>query len=130
MDDVEKPMMLSPRSSIFHQQNFKRLKQILNQISKVSVLSPVFYMFVGLYLFINGVNFSKPLNFEWLTDIFIPADCRSQLPDDDEMRQMYRYGANVGFIDFTPWISEFDMNDNKENFWPLIEHYHEVISKL
>nr|QFF92322.1 alcohol acetyltransferase [Saccharomyces cerevisiae] len=129
MDDVEKTDDVVTEIINISPTEFQAIKaNIKSNIQGKCTITPFLHVcwFVSLH---KWGKFFKPLNFEWLTDIFIPADCRSQLPDDDEMRQMCRYGANVGFIDFTPWISEFDMNDNKENFWPLIEHYHEVISE-
>ncbi|CAI4052419.1 hypothetical protein SKDZ_15G5070 [Saccharomyces kudriavzevii ZP591] len=128
MDDMEKSDDVVAEIITISPSELQEIRtKIKSNIQGKCTLTPFLQVcwFVSLH---QWGKFFKPLNFEWLTDIFIPADCRPQLPDDEEVRQMYRYGANVGFVDFTPWICESNMNDNKENFWPLIEHYHQVIS--
>ncbi|CAI4065346.1 hypothetical protein SUVZ_08G3940 [Saccharomyces uvarum] len=128
MDEIEKSDEVVTEIITISPSEFQKIKAIIkSNIPGKCTITPFLEVcwFVSLH---KWGKFFKPLKFEWLTDVFIPADCRSLLPEDEEVRAMYRYGANVGFVDFTPWISEFNMNDSKENFWPLIAHYHEVIS--
>ena len=60
----------------------------------------------------------------------LPSSTRRFLPKDEELRDTYKYGSNVGGSHYTYLISSFDVPEGDTNkFWRLVEYYHDCFLK-
>lgn len=65
---------------------------------------------------------------EWGVDMAIPSSTRRYLPEDPEIRDMYKYGSNVGGIHYLFLISSMNIRpQDKKKFWDLVEYYHDTM---
>ncbi|KAL3232097.1 Alcohol O-acetyltransferase 2 [Nakaseomyces bracarensis] len=65
---------------------------------------------------------------EWGVDMAIPSSTRRYLPEDPEIRDMYKYGSNVGGLHYLFLISSMNIkSEEKQKFWSLVEYYHDVL---
>lgn len=65
---------------------------------------------------------------EWGVDMATPSSTRRYLPEDPEVRDMYKYGSNVGGIHYLYMISGMRVErEETEKFWSLVEYYHDIL---
>ncbi|QLG70432.1 hypothetical protein HG535_0A03710 [Zygotorulaspora mrakii] len=66
---------------------------------------------------------------EWGFDVAVAINTRKFLPEDDELKDIYKYGSSIGGFHYTHLISSFDIEYNeKEKFWKLVEYYFGLLS--
>ncbi|CAI4038865.1 hypothetical protein SMKI_06G2150 [Saccharomyces mikatae IFO 1815] len=79
--------------------------------------------FVALYRY--DKLFTKSF-LEYGFDVALPSNTRRFLPKDKELRDAYKYGANVGGSHYAYLISSFNISEgDNDKFWSLVEYYHD-----
>ncbi|SCU87636.1 LAME_0D10880g1_1 [Lachancea meyersii CBS 8951] len=81
---------------------------------------------VSMYKF--GKVFSGSI-WEWFIDMVVPMHTSQLLPEDSEIRNMYRYGSNIGGSRYNYLISSLNIGDDKEAFWSLVKYYNGVFRR-
>ncbi|SCU80151.1 LAFA_0B07778g1_1 [Lachancea sp. 'fantastica'] len=75
---------------------------------------------VSMYQY--GKIFSGSLR-EWFIDMVVPMHTSQLLPNDPEVKSMYRYGSNIGGSRYNLLISSLNVGDDKNAFWSLVKYY-------
>ncbi|CEP63373.1 uncharacterized protein LALA0_S08e00936g [Lachancea lanzarotensis] len=75
---------------------------------------------VSMYKY--GKIFSNSL-WEWFIDMVVPMHTSQLLPDDPELRAMYRYGSNIGGSRYNLLVSSLNVRDDRNAFWSLVKYY-------
>lgn len=98
---------------------------IKENIHKNATLTPFLQACLLISMYKFGEVFQNRWN-EWGIDLALPTNERKSLPDDEEIREAYRYGPNVGGIHYFYLISSFNIrNEEKTKFWTLVKNFYE-----
>ncbi|EHN02269.1 Atf2p [Saccharomyces cerevisiae x Saccharomyces kudriavzevii VIN7] len=83
--------------------------------------------FVALYRY--DKLFTKSF-FEYGFDVALPSSSRRFLPKEEELRDTYKYGSNVGGTHYAYLISSFNIPEgDTDKFWSLVGYYHDCFLK-
>lgn len=107
----------------------KQVEQIRAQIKKNvhdgCTLTPFIQACFLVALYRLDKLFTKSL-LEYGFDVAIPSNARRFLPNDEELRDSYKYGSNVGGSHYAYLISSFDIPEgDNDKFWSLVEYYYD-----
>ncbi|CAI5004294.1 CFC_HP_G0004940.mRNA.1.CDS.1 [Saccharomyces cerevisiae] len=107
----------------------KEVEQIRAQIKKNvhdgCTLTPFIQACFLVALYRLDKLFTKSL-LEYGFDVAIPSNARRFLPNDEELRDSYKYGSNVGGSHYAYLISSFDIPEgDNDKFWSLVEYYYD-----
>ncbi|CDO96103.1 unnamed protein product [Kluyveromyces dobzhanskii CBS 2104] len=66
---------------------------------------------------------------EYLVNMAVPMNSRQYLPQDEEIRDQYRYGTHVAGCNYNFLISSFDIKTNQQ-FWDLTAYYQNCFADI
>ncbi|CCD24512.1 alcohol O-acetyltransferase NDAI_0D01980 [Naumovozyma dairenensis CBS 421] len=132
---VDQPLPLLHKQFQFQLLEFTN--EELNTIrDKIKTMGCTFTPFLQACWFIAMYKCGKVFNLkswkEWAIDIAVPSSSRRFLieEDDNSLKEMYKYGSNVGGFHYSYLISSFNI-DRSENdkFFELVQYYQDGYSK-
>lgn len=108
-------------------------QQIRSEIKKKVHAGCTITPFIQACFFVALYRYDKVFTKSFLEygfDVALPSSTRRFLPNDEELRDSYKYGANVGGSHYTYLISSFNVPEGDANkFWRLVEYYHDCFLK-
>lgn len=102
-------------------------KKIKENIYDKCTLTPFLQVCFSVALYRHGKIFKKNWA-EWGFDVAIAKNSRPLLPEDDELRDLFKYGSNVSGLHYLYLIASFDIKRGEtDKFWQLVEYYHKCM---
>ncbi|KAM3164658.1 Alcohol O-acetyltransferase 2 [Lachancea thermotolerans] len=111
----------------FSAEQMKTIKQKLKSRLPGCTMTPFLQACWLTSMYKSGRVFSKSMR-EWFFDVVVTMNTAQMLPDDPELRSMYKYGSNVGGTRYNYLISSFNVGEDKDAFWSLVDYYQGVFN--
>ncbi|CUS21738.1 LAQU0S03e09626g1_1 [Lachancea quebecensis] len=111
----------------FSPEQMRTIKQKLKSRLPHCTMTPFLQACWLTSMYNSGKIFSKSIK-EWFFDVVVTMNTAQMLPDDPELRSMYKYGSNVGGTRYNYLISSFNVGEDKDAFWSLVDYYQNVFN--